>query len=145
MKKIINGKIYDTTTAKLIGRTNNGCGYGDLNWIEENLFRKKTGEFFIFGEGGARTRYASSVGDNSWSSGSAIIPISEERAREWAEHYLDADEYENIFGKISEDETTPNTTVNLPEKIVAKLNQEANLLKMSVHEYLEYILDEESE
>lgn len=140
MKKIINNKVYDTETAKMLGRMDNGCGYNDLNWVCESLFRKKTGEFFLLGEGGARTRYASSVGDNSWSSGSAIIPIGEERAREWAEHYLKADEYENIFGKVSEDGTTQLVTIDLPNEIVEAMNLEAERLKMSVPEYIEFLV-----
>ena len=140
MKKIINNKVYDTETAKMLGRMDNGFGYNDFDWVSESLFRKKTGEFFLLGEGGARTRYASNVGDNSWSSGSAIIPIGEERAREWAEHYLKADEYENIFGKVSEDGTTQLVTIDLPNEIVEAMNLEAERLKMSVPEYIEFLV-----
>lgn len=140
MKKIINNKVYDTETAKLLGRMDNGCGYNDFNWVSESLFRKRTGEFFLLGEGGANTRYASSVGDNSWSSGSAIIPIGEERAREWAERHLNADEYEDIFGKVSEDGTTQFISVNLPNEIVEAMNLEAERLKMSIAEYIEFLV-----
>ena len=80
------------------------------------------------------------MGDNSWSSGSAIIPIGEERAREWAEHYLKADEYENIFGKVSEDGTTQLVTIDLPNEIVEAMNLEAERLKMGVPEYIEFLV-----
>ncbi len=48
MKKIINGKRYDTETAKLIGSD----GYSnpsDFNYWSEDLYQKKTGEFFLYG------------------------------------------------------------------------------------------------
>ena len=46
MKKIINGKKYDTDTAEQIGYDNNGLLCSDLSYIEETLYKKKTGEFF---------------------------------------------------------------------------------------------------
>lgn len=102
MKKIINGKRYDTETAQLIG----SAGYSnrmDFNFWEEELYRKKTGEFFLYGEGGPQSKYSRQTGLNQWSGGKEIKPLSLKQAQEWAEKYLDADEYEQVFGKIEED------------------------------------------
>lgn len=140
MKKIINNKVYDTETAKLIGRADNKCGYNDFNWVRESLFRKKTGEYFLLGEGGANTRYAESVGSNSWSGGWAIFPFTTERARKWAENNLSANEYEDIFGKIPEDEERQNINICLPNEIVETMNLEAKQLKMSVSEFIEFLI-----
>lgn len=104
MKKIINGKRYDTDTATLIG--NAGYGHpGDFEYWEENLYRKKTGEFFIHGEGGAMSKYSRKTGQNEWSGGEEIRPLTLREAQDWAEKYLDADEYEEIFGRIEEGKT----------------------------------------
>ena len=101
MKKIINGKRYDTNTAKLIGST--GYSYpGDFEYWKESLYLKKTGEFFLHGEGGSLSIYSRSTGNNEWSSGEKIRPLSPKEARDWSEKYLDADEYERVFGKIEE-------------------------------------------
>lgn len=100
MKKIINGKKYDTETAKCVGDWDNGC-CGDFNFVEERLFRKKTGEFFIHGEGGAASEYAERCIDG-YGYGEKIIPISEDEAKEWAENHLDGDNYESIFGAVEE-------------------------------------------
>lgn len=102
MKRIINGKKYDTATAKEIGSASNGGGWRDFSHWEETLYRKKTGEFFLFGEGGPMTCYSVSCGQNSWSGGSAIRPLTEAEAKEWAERYLDVDDYEEIFGEVEE-------------------------------------------
>ena len=102
MKKIINGKMYNTETAKKIGWWSNGASYSDFNRIEEALYLKKTGEYFLFGEGGPMTGYAESCGDNCWSGGSAIRPMTEEQAKRWAEKKLDADEYIAAFGEPEE-------------------------------------------
>ena len=63
MKKIINGKKYDTETATKIGEYSNGYSTSDFHYIDETLYRKKTGEFFLYGEGGPMTRYSHACGD----------------------------------------------------------------------------------
>lgn len=102
MKKIIGGKKYDTETAKEVGKYWNGLSYSDFGHVEEILYKKKTGEFFLHGMGGANTKYSQSCGQNCWCDGSAIIPMTESEARKWAEEHLDCDEYEAIFGEVEE-------------------------------------------
>ena len=48
MKKIINGKIYDTDTAKEIDSISHGDGPRDFRYYHEVLYRKRTGEYFLF-------------------------------------------------------------------------------------------------
>ena len=100
MKKIINGKKYDTDTAKKIA-THSRC-HGDFSDYSETLYLKKTGEFFLYGSGGPMSKYATPAGQNSWSGGSEIIPLSKEKAQKWAEKHLGVDEYETLFGEVEE-------------------------------------------
>ena len=102
MKKIINGKMYNTETAKVCGTYWNGLSRSDFKRYEETLYKKRTGEYFLYGEGGPMTKYAVSVGDNARTGGSAITPMTEAEARQWAEDHLDADEYIEIFGEVEE-------------------------------------------
>ena len=62
---------------------------------------KKTGEFFLHGEGGAMTEYSESYAGNTCGS-ERIIPLTEDEAKEWVENQLDADDYESIFGPVEE-------------------------------------------
>jgi hypothetical protein len=101
MKKIINGKRYDTDKAKFIGHAEYSHPR-DLDYWAEDLYLKKTGEFFIHGEGGARSRYSRQAEQNWRTGGEKIRPLSLKEAQEWAEKYLDGDKYEEIFGKIEE-------------------------------------------
>ncbi len=101
MKKIINGKKYDTETAEVIGYWSNHLGSNDFNSLSETLYKKKTGEFFLYGEGGANTRYSKSNGNSSWGS-STIIPFAEREAMDWLEEHGDADRYEEVFGEVEE-------------------------------------------
>ena len=96
MKKIIGGKRYNTNTAKNLG----SAGYshpGDFSFWHEELYQKKTGEFFLYGKGGAMSRYARRIGPDEWTGGEEIRPLSLKEARKWAEENLDVEEFERIF------------------------------------------------
>ena len=101
MKKIINGRLYSTETAKEIYAWDNGF-YGSFRYFSEALYQKKTGEFFIFGQGGAMSKYAQPCGENNWGYGERIIPVSESDARKWMEDHADADTYIEVFGEVEE-------------------------------------------
>ena len=96
MKKVIDGKVYNTETAEEIGHWHNGYSCGDFNNCEESLYVTKKGQYFLSGEGGAFSRYAIHHG-NSSGGGSGLFVISEKEAREWAEEHLDADDVEEYF------------------------------------------------
>lgn len=82
MNKIINGRKYDTNTAKEIFE------YTFLDSSSVTLYRKKTGEFFLF----------------CWDvfGSRSIQPMTEERAKEWLADFASADEYEKVFGHVEE-------------------------------------------
>lgn len=101
-KKIINGKLYNTETATLVGKWDNGYHISDFEYCEERLYRKRTGEYFLIGEGGPLSQNSKSYGDKSWSYGYPITPISEEEAKQWAEDRMSANEYIAVFGEVSE-------------------------------------------
>lgn len=82
MKKIIDGKTYNTGTAKVVSVWCNEK-YGNMSYLEETLYKKKTGEYFLYGISGANGKYAESIGCNSWSGGAAFIPYTEDQAKEW--------------------------------------------------------------
>ena len=101
MKKIINGKRYNTETAEKLGYRHNGLSCRDFGNLEETLYRTKKGNFFLYGEGGGFTWAASCHGDGSRSSGCGIKPLTINEAKAWVERYMDVDEYEKLF-KVEE-------------------------------------------
>lgn len=101
MKKIIDGKTYNTETAKVVSVWRNG-EYGNMSYVEETLYKKKTGEYFLYGESGAVGKYAKKVGCNNWSDSAAIIPFTEDQAKEWLEEHGSAEEYIEEFGEPEE-------------------------------------------
>lgn len=124
MKKIINGKVYDTDKARHLG-SDSYSHSGDFHHWSEALYQKRTGEFFLHGEGGPMTRYARSVGQNEWSGSEKIIPLDVEAARKWAEDHLDADDYEEIFGLPDEDAEPVALHMMLPAQLAAAARQRA--------------------
>lgn len=102
MKKIIQGRLYDTETAKRCGSYESNPSKSDFHWYRESLFQKKNGEFFLYGEGNVASPYGKPVAQNEWCSGSKIIPLTYDGAVRWAQERLDADEYNAIFGESNE-------------------------------------------
>ena len=84
MKKKINGRIYNTDTAKQVAWYGNNLPANDFGYIEECLYRKRNGEYFLAGEGGARTRYAADCGDGWTRGGEDIIPLTRVEAFYWS-------------------------------------------------------------
>lgn len=140
MKKVINGKVYDTDKAKGLGTYANYGSWRDFNHYEETLYQKKTGEYFLFGKGGASTRYAEPEGQNSWTGGSRIMPMTYAEAQKWAEEYLDADKYEEIFGAIDETDDKVQVTICVNSAKWETAKREAQKRGVGISEYIESLL-----
>lgn len=140
MKKIINGKVYDTSTAEKSATASSGGSYRDFTYWREALYRKKTGEYFLYGEGGPMSRYAKSCGQNEWSGGEEIIPLSYEAAQKWAEKHLDGDEYEEIFGEVAEDDSKTVVSYSIPADLVERVKREAQRRGMGISDLVAELL-----
>ncbi len=140
MKKIINGKVYDTETAKELGIWSNMSDYGNFAQFSETLYRKKTGEFFLHGEGGPMTKYAVAEGSNSWRGGERIMPLSFGGARKWAEEHLDGSEYESIFGAVAEDTSRIQACYSLSADTVETIKRRAAELGISASAYIDRLV-----
>lgn len=141
MKKIINGKVYDTDTARELGIWTNTWDHRSWTYEHESLYVKRTGEYFLFGEGGPQTKYAESTSDNHWRGGEKIIPLSPEKAREWAGERLSADEYEAAFGLPDEDAEPVTMCVQLPAQLMADVRAHASEAGLSVTAYVKCALE----
>ena len=138
MKKTIGGSKYDTDTAKMVG--SNAYGQvGDFSHWEEELYKTKSGKFFLHGEGGANSRYGVWEG-NEGSYGEKIMPMSEEEAKKWTESALDGDEYENIFGDVEED--TAQISAIITQEAKDKLEVKKKELRMTTSELIQKLIKE---
>lgn len=97
MKRIINGKIYNTETATLIG-SHVHSNRGDFHYEDTDLYVTKKGAFFVQGVGGAYSRWARPYGSNGMSGGSGIEAMTTAEALEWCEFSrIDADVIAQYF------------------------------------------------
>ena len=122
MKKIIRGKVYDTDTAREVGSWNSGHYANDFAWYAETLYQKKTGEYFLHGEGNAASPYRQRCYD-MWAAGDQLVPIGYDEARQWAEEHLSADEYIADFGDPGEGGEDVQILVKVSPKAKAMLDE----------------------
>ena len=122
MKRIINGKLYNTDTAKAVKHI--WCsGNGDFTHYSEALYRKRTGEYFLFGHGGSLSKYREDD----------IVPLTYEQAQAWAKAMMDEDEYLAEFGPVSNTETVV-LSVSLPADVADRVRKSAASEGISVSE-----------
>lgn len=101
MKRIICGKVYDTETATEVASCQRGVRYG-FDYIEETLYRKRTGEFFLHGLGGSETKYAERA-DGGFAPGECIVALSYGQAMEWAASHMPVSHFDALFGNSDGD------------------------------------------
>lgn len=125
MRKIINGRVYNTETSKKIGMWHNNRYTNDFSYCAETLYKNTRGAYFLYGEGGPLSKYATISGDNrGW--GETIIPMTADEAQKWAEEHLNAEEYEAEFGVQEEAEpsdlaTRERVNLSLDKELLSKM------------------------
>ena len=141
MKKIINGKLYDTDTAKELDCYANTYDTRDFRWFRETLYRKKTGEYFLHGEGGPMSKYSRTIGQNPWSGGEEIRPLSMEDATAWAEKHMDADAYQAEFGEIVEDDSRELVAYQIKASNAERLRRASRSTGKTIAQVLDELIE----
>lgn len=98
MKRIVNGKLYDTENAEMF------CEYSfsnpsDFKHVYEALYKSSDGQFFIKFSGGAMSKYSISYGQNEVGGSDGIRLVSEEEAMAFLEEHGTSDSYVTAFGE----------------------------------------------
>lgn len=101
MRQIINGKMYNTATATLVA-DHQYSNRREWDYENEELYLKKNGEWFLFGEGGSYSKYRKKCDPNHWCGGEVIKPMTEQEARKWLEDNKCTSEYIEHFGEPEE-------------------------------------------
>jgi len=119
MNKTIGGKKYDPEKSEMLAEYDNGYPRNDFHYYEEKLYRRTTGEYFLYGSGGANSKYGVWHG-NSGGLGEKITPLSITAAQAWVENACDGDEYERIFGTVEEKKVLVSIWISKDDKIAAE-------------------------
>ena len=85
MRTHINNKVYDTSTAKQVFLVANEYSKNDLRYQEIGVFKKQTGEYFLY-------QFMAQRG--------IISPLSYAKAKEFTGIYGSNEEYNKEFGCI---------------------------------------------
>lgn len=140
MKKIINGKVYDTDKARCIGGISRNLSDSLYGWSED-LYVKRTGEYFLHGDGGPSSKYGRQTGVNSWSGSSEIKPLTYAEARSWAQANLDPEEFEQAFGAIVDDDTTSHLHLTISASSAETARRAASLAGVPLSVYIEQLIN----
>ena len=95
MQKIINGKKYDTKTAMACGTYVEPILFTNCETFI-TLYRKTNGEYFLY-EYWREMIFIVEVRRDV-----RIKPLTEEKAKKWAEEHLSVGQYESLFGEVPE-------------------------------------------
>lgn len=87
MKRVVDGKLYDTERAEKLHEYENMDDQGNFYYYEEALYRTAKGNYFIAGSGAAMSKYAESLGGGSWGGGGGIRPLTKPGAADWLDEH----------------------------------------------------------
>ena len=99
MKSTINRQVYDTAKATLVAEDWNNLGRNDFHALQEQLYVTAKGNWFIYGWGGAMTKYADHEG-NSSSEGERIVPMTRDETLAWCEEHSAQDAIDKHFSDL---------------------------------------------
>jgi hypothetical protein len=141
MKKIIHNKVYDTDTAQLIKQADHPNITNGEGSCKQSLYRKKTGDYFLFVDG-ARTDvfHNLALDNNAHDRERHIYPLTYEQARAWAEEEMSADEWLAIFEPVEDDSLTA-LNLTLSASAVSKFRLAAQQQQISQRELMERLID----
>jgi hypothetical protein len=91
MKKLIDGKMYNTETADNIAAWSNTYDRGNFHFCEEYLYKTGKGTYFLHGIGGSLSKYAQPSGGTGKCGGEDIEVLTPEKAFEWLQSHDLAD------------------------------------------------------
>lgn len=98
MKRIVDGIVYNTATAQLIGEWRNTLDIQNSNWCHEMLFLNSDGAYFLWGCGGSLSPY-NFCNNTIRGSKADITPLSIQKAKVWAKEHLRYEVYIKEFEK----------------------------------------------
>lgn len=128
LKKIINGKTYNTSTASLLSTYAYDKAQDEYAWQWEYLYQTRSGAFFLVGEGMTEhTPFGALLpGTNDYIRGHALLPLEAHQAKKWLEIRDCVEDYAEIFGMpdeaTDEDKSTSFVmTLRLPRRLAERM------------------------
>lgn len=145
VKRIIDGKLYDTKQATLIAESRYE-GASDDEHYKEALYRNDYGVLFLAAEGGVESFYAALLQDGKPTRGTDVIPVTATEALRWLEDHDHLEEIETLFGKQPQAgyETLP-IDLRVSPKLKARIELMAAMENLTVNDWLSHLIERELE
>ena len=103
MRRIIDGKVYDTKRAEeLCNISPDGFSRNDLGWEDTHLYVTEKDTFFLAGKGGPLTRWTILEGHSVHRSGKGMIVLGRDEARRLVEQHCNRKTFVCLFGEAKE-------------------------------------------
>ena len=134
MKKIIDGKSYDTGTARPIGTQEYP---GNIGSVTEALYFTKSGRYFLHISGRSPGVYQRRKGNEE------IVPLTLDEAKVWSLNYMAPIDYQDWFGpaKPEHPEDRGRFTTNLSRSCKVKLRQIKEATGKTYSDIIEMLVD----
>jgi len=97
MKRVINGKTYDTQTAESLCDGAANLAFVDFRDLYEHLYRSPKGQYFVAGCGGPMTKYKQWSGRHRYGWGEGLTLVTELEAKRYVENFGTPEEFEAAF------------------------------------------------
>ena len=140
MKRVINGKVYDTDKAELIATVDHkNIKYGfsnDAPHETQSFYRKKTGEFFVYAPHGSLMARNIFQHDYDRYASGGFFPLTYQQAQKWAEHELSAEKWEEIFGDPEDDNSRVSLNLSMSAAEADTIKKAAAQAGISVSAYI---------
>lgn len=141
MRKRIGTLMYDTATAKKLGEYDSDYAVTDNDYYREELYKKRTGEYFLYGKGNPTSPYAQpAYGNDGFMAGEDIKPLTYDEAKKWAEKLDDDDLYKKEFDTVKNDEEKVTTSLALHKTAKRKLERLAQKQGITQGEVVENMI-----
>ena len=135
MKKVINGKVYDTDKAQCVAQAHHdNIMDADGKSLKQWLYQKKTGEYFVCAIGAAIT--LQNIYQHGYKPNAGIYPLTYEQAQKWAERELTAEKWEEIFGDPEDDDSRVSVNLSMAAKEAEIIKRNAAKSGMTVSAYI---------
>lgn len=148
MKLRIFNSIYDTDTARKIAERKSASFNTDESF-RETLFRKKGGEFFLFGEGGKESKYRKATA-KGYINGQKIIPLTYKEADNWLKQASTTNPklkplYKRIFDISDAESKKVAVTFRVKQATKNKIEKIATIMNVHQGDVIDNLLKEYKE
>ena len=121
IKKVIKGVLYNTESAKMLGRRESMRG---SRCLFETLYKTKSGHYFLYGEILPMSAYASRQKDNLLSDSKFIIPLTPALAVQWGRKNLTAPECNKQFDEPEDSGCKEKLSLSVSSAVKRKLEKQ---------------------